>query len=74
MIIERWMKQKEQRTSEHYKDYKLQLINLDMITRHLKCTSKRYFQDWKDKERFQENCYNYNQQEYIAKNCCKFKR
>ena len=49
-------------------------MNLDITTRHLKCTSKRHFQDWKDKERFQENCYNCNQQKYIAKNCYKFKK
>ena len=49
-------------------------MNLDMTTRHLKYTSKRCFQDQKDKERFQENCYNYNQQRHIAKNCCKLKK
>ena len=49
-------------------------MNLDVITRHLKCTSKRQFQDWKSKEKFQRNCYNCNQQDHIAKNCCKQKR
>ena len=44
-------------------------MNLDIITRCLEYTSKRHFQDNKYKEKFQENCYNCNQQEYIAKNC-----
>ena len=39
------MKQKEQRTSEHYKDYKLQSIDLDTITRCLEHTSRECFQD-----------------------------
>ena len=31
---------KRTKNKEYYKDYKFQLINLDMITRYLKCTSK----------------------------------
>ena len=49
-------------------------MNLDITTRHLKCTSKKHFQDNKCKEKFQENCYNCNQQEHIAKNCWKLKK
>ena len=44
-------------------------MNLDTTTRYLEYTSKRYFQDKKDKEKFQENYYNCNQQSYIIKNC-----
>ena len=45
IVIRKQIEQKEQQISEHYKSYKLQLINLDMMTRHLKYTSKRQFQD-----------------------------
>ena len=45
IVIERWIEQKEQRTLEYYKDYRLQSMNLDITTRHLKCTSKEWFQD-----------------------------
>ena len=68
------MKQKEQQTSEHYKDYDLQSMNLNTITRQSECTSKKQFQSKKDKEKFQENCYNCNQQRHIAKNCYKLKK
>ena len=44
------------------------------MTRHLKYTSKECFQSKKDKEKFQENCYNCNQQSHIAKNCWKLKK
>ena len=49
-------------------------MNLNIITRYLKYTSKRQFQSRKDKEKFQENCYNYNQQRHIARDCCKLKK
>ena len=49
-------------------------MNLNVTTRYLKCTSKRCFQSKKDKEKFQENCYNCNQQNHIAKNCQKLKK
>ena len=45
IVIERQTEQKKQRTSEHYKDYKLQSMNLDITTRHLKHTSREHFQD-----------------------------
>ena len=41
IVIRKQIEQKEQWTSEYYKSYKLQLINLDIITRHLKYTSKK---------------------------------
>ena len=44
IVIRRQTEQKEQRTSEHYKDYKFQLMNLDTTTRCLEHTSKRHFQ------------------------------
>ena len=69
IVIKRQSEQKKQQISEHYKDYNLQLINLNIITRHLKYTSKKHFQSKRDKDKFQENCYNYNQQSYIVKNC-----
>ena len=39
------MKQKEQWTSEYYKSYRLQSINLDIIITCSEHTSKRWFQD-----------------------------
>ena len=60
IVIKEWSEQKEQYISKHYKNYNLQSMNLNIITRHLKCTSKRCFQDNKYKEKFQENCYNCN--------------
>ena len=44
------------------------------MTRCLKYTRKKCFQSKKDKEKFQENCYNCNQQSYIAKNYQKLKK
>ena len=69
IVIRRQLEWKKQWTSKHYKDYNLQSMNLDIITRHLECTSERCFQSKKDKEKFKENCYNYNQQSHIVKNC-----
>ena len=36
IIIEECSEQKKQHTSEHYKDYNLQSMNLDATQRHLK--------------------------------------
>ena len=49
-------------------------MNLDIMTRYLKYTSREQFQSKKSKEKFQENCYNYNLQDHIAKNCWKSKK
>ena len=43
IVIERQIEQKEQQTSEYYKNYKLQLINLNLIIKHSEHTSKRQF-------------------------------
>ena len=36
IIVREWLEQKKQCISEHYKDYDLQLMNLDMTQQHLK--------------------------------------
>ena len=43
IVIRRQLEWKKQQISKYYKDYNLQLINLDMITRHLEYTSKKHF-------------------------------
>ena len=74
IVIERQSEHKKQQILKYYKDYNLQLINLDIITRFSEHISRRQFQSKKVKEKYQENCYNYNQQKYITKNCYKSKK
>ena len=76
IVIREWLKQKEQRTSEHYKGYDLQSMDLDMTQR---CPRHR-----KGSECFQkkgnsssirkEKCYNYDVEGHYANECRKSKK
>ena len=76
IIVEEWLEQKKQHISEHYKDYDLQSINLNVIQRHSK---------WgKESEHFQkkgnsnsikkEKCYNCDIKEHYANKCRKSRK
>ena len=76
IIIREQSEQKEQHISEHYKDYDLQSMNLDMTQRH--SSWKKESEHFQKKENSssikKEKCYNCNIKEHYANECRKSRR
>ena len=76
IVIGGWSEQKEQHTSEHYKDYDLQSMNLDMTQRYPKWRKElRHFQKKENSSSIKkEKCYNCDVEEHYANECRKSRR
>ena len=76
IVIREWSEQKKQPISEHYKDYDLQLMNLDMTQRHSKQDKRsEHFQKKENNSRTKKKrCYNCDIKEHYANECRKSKK
>ena len=76
IIIREQSEQKKQCTSEHYKDYDLQPMNLDTIQRHPKQRkgSEHFQKKGNSSSIKKEKCYNYNIEEHYTNECRKPRR
>ena len=76
IVIRECSEQKKQCTSEHYKDYNLQSMNLDMTQWHLKWDKEsEYFQKKENDSSIRKRkCYNCDIENYYMNKCRKLKR
>ena len=76
IVIKEHSEQKKQCISDYYKDYDLQLINLDMIQWHLKQDKEsECFQKKENSSSIRKRkCYNCNIKEHYMNECRKSKR
>ena len=76
IVIEECSEQKEQRTSEHYKDYDLQSMDLDVTQWHLKQDkeSECFQKKENDSSIRKRKCYNCDIKNHYVNECRKSKR
>ena len=76
IVIRERSEQKKQHISEHYKDYNLQLINLDTTQRCSKWVKEsECFQKKENSSSIKkEKCYNYNIKEHYTSKCRKSRK
>ena len=76
IVIREWSEQKEQHISEHYKDYDLQSMNLDMTQRHSKREKgSECFQRKENSSSIKkEKCYNCDVEGHYTNKCRKSKK
>ena len=76
IIIREWSEQKKQHTSEHYKGYDLQSMDLDMTQRHSRHEKgSECFQKKENSSGIKKGkCYNCNIEEHYANECRKSKK
>ena len=76
IVIREQSEQKKQHTLEHYKDYNLQSMNLDMTQKHSKQDKElRHFQKKENDSSIKKRkCYNCNVEEHYINKCRKLKK
>ena len=76
IVIEEYLEQKKQHTSEYYKDYDLQSINLDVTQRHLKWDkeSECFQKKENDSSIKKRRCYNCDVKEHYVNEYRKLKK
>ena len=76
IIIREHLEQKEQHTSEHYKDYDLQSMNLNMIQKHSKQDKEsEHFQKKRNSNSIKKRkCYNCDIKEHYTNKCRKSRK
>ena len=76
IVIEECSEQKKQHISEHYKDYDLQSMNLNMTQQHLKWDKEsEHFQKKENSNSIRKRkCYNCDIKSHYANECRKSKR
>ena len=76
IVIRECLEQKKQHISEHYKDYDLQSMNLDITQRHLKWDKElEHFQKKRNSSSIKKRrYYNYDVEEHYTNECRKSKK